>query len=182
MLSKCGYLVFAWRMWSVLFFLKSVHGILQTRTLESVAISSSRGSCWPRTEPVSLTSASLGSSFPDSSVDKESACNAGDPSSIPGSGRSPGEGIGHPLQFLRFPLCPSWWWIPMQCGRLGSIPGLERSSGERKGYPFQYSGLENSMDSVVHGDAKTRTWLRDFHFHFLYPCTTWENLIKLKEF
>ena len=35
--------------------------------------------------------------FPDSSVGKESSCNAGDPSSIPGSGRSPGEGIGYPL-------------------------------------------------------------------------------------
>ena len=37
--------------------------------------------------------------FPDSSVGKESACNTGDPSSIPGSGRSPGEGIGYPLQY-----------------------------------------------------------------------------------
>ena len=37
--------------------------------------------------------------FPDSSVGKESACNTGDPCSIPGSGRSPGEGIGHPLQY-----------------------------------------------------------------------------------
>ena len=37
--------------------------------------------------------------FPDSSVGKESACNAGDPSSIPGLGRSAGEGIGYPLQY-----------------------------------------------------------------------------------
>ena len=37
--------------------------------------------------------------FPDSSVGKESTCNAGDPSSIPGSGRSTGEGIGYPLQY-----------------------------------------------------------------------------------
>ena len=36
--------------------------------------------------------------FPDRSVGKESACNAGDPGSIPGSGRSAGEGIGYPLQ------------------------------------------------------------------------------------
>ena len=35
--------------------------------------------------------------FPDHSVGKESACNAGDPNSIPGSGRSPEEGIGYPL-------------------------------------------------------------------------------------
>ena len=49
--------------------------------------------------------------FLDSSVGKESSCNAGDP---------------------------------------GSIPGLGRSTGETLGYPLQYSGLENSMDCVVH--------------------------------
>ena len=37
--------------------------------------------------------------FPDSSVGKESTCNAGDPSSIPGSGRYPGEGIDYSLQY-----------------------------------------------------------------------------------
>ena len=37
--------------------------------------------------------------FPGSSADKESTCNAGDPSLIPGSGRSSGEGIGYPLQY-----------------------------------------------------------------------------------
>ena len=37
--------------------------------------------------------------FPDSTVGKESACNAGDPGSIPGLGRSPGEGIVYPLQY-----------------------------------------------------------------------------------
>ena len=37
--------------------------------------------------------------FPDSSVGKESACNAGDPGSIPGLGRSAGEGIGYPFQY-----------------------------------------------------------------------------------
>ena len=36
---------------------------------------------------------------PDSSIGKESTCNAGDPSLIPGSGRSLGEGIGYPLQY-----------------------------------------------------------------------------------
>ena len=39
--------------------------------------------------------------FPGSSVGKESACNEGDPGSVPGSGRSAGEGIGYPLQFSR---------------------------------------------------------------------------------
>ena len=37
--------------------------------------------------------------FPYSSVGKESACNAGDPGSVPGSGRSPGEGNGNSLQY-----------------------------------------------------------------------------------
>ena len=40
---------------------------------------------------------------------------------------------------------------------LGSIPGLGRSPGEGKGYPLQYSGLENSMDCLVHGAAKSWT-------------------------
>ena len=64
--------------------------------------------------------------FPDSSVGKESACNAGDPGLIPGSGRSTGEGIGSPLQ----------------C-----------------------SGLENSMDCIVHGVTKSLKQLSDFLFH-----------------
>ena len=49
-------------------------------------------------------------------------------------------------------------------GDLGSIPGLRRSPGEVKGYPLQYSCLENSMDYIVHGVAKSQTRLSDFHF------------------
>ena len=56
--------------------------------------------------------------FPCGSDGKESACNAGDPGSVPGLGRSPGEG---------------------------------------NSYPLQYSGLENSMDSIIHGVAKSWT-------------------------
>ena len=41
-------------------------------------------------------------------------------------------------------------------GDLVSIPGLGRFPGERKGYPVQYSGLENSMDCIVHGVAKSQ--------------------------
>ena len=51
-------------------------------------------------------------------------------------------------------------------GDLGSIPGLGRSSGERKGYPLQYSGLENSMDCIVHGVAELET-TEHFELHFL---------------
>ena len=41
-------------------------------------------------------------------------------------------------------------------GDLGLIPGLGRSPGEGKGHPLQYSGLENSMDCIVHGVAESR--------------------------
>ena len=42
-------------------------------------------------------------------------------------------------------------------GDLGSIPGLGRSPLEGKGYPLQYSGLENSIDCIVHGVTKSWT-------------------------
>ena len=47
--------------------------------------------------------------------DKESACNTGDPGSIPGSGRSPGEGNGNPLQIscLKYPMDRGVWWAPV---------------------------------------------------------------------
>ena len=57
-------------------------------------------------------------------------------------------------------------WIHLHYGRPGFDPGLGRSPGEGKGYPLQYSGLENSMDCIVHGVAKSWTQLSDFHFHY----------------
>ena len=42
-------------------------------------------------------------------------------------------------------------------GDLGSIPGLGRCPGEGKGYPLHYSGLENSMDYIVHGAADRKS-------------------------
>ena len=93
-----------------------------------------------------------------SSAGKEFACNAGDPDSIPGSGRSPREGIGYPLQY-------SWASLLAQLVKnppamredLGLIPGSGRSAGEGKDYLLQYSGLEKSMDCIVHGVTKSRT-------------------------
>ena len=52
-----------------------------------------------RVNMFSLFLSPLKGGFPGSSVGNVSTCNAGDPSSIPGSGRSPGEGIGYPLQY-----------------------------------------------------------------------------------
>ena len=82
--------------------------------------------------------------FPHSSVGKESACNAGDPCSIPGLGRSTGKGIDYPLQYSWASLVTQLVkWIHLQCRDPGPIPGLGWSPGEGTGYPLQYSGLEN---------------------------------------
>ena len=54
-------------------------------------------------------------------------------------------------------------------GDASSIPGIGRSPGEGKGYPLQYSGLENSMDCVVHGVTIHQTRLSSFHFHYHVP-------------
>ena len=84
--------------------------------------------------------------FLGSSVGKESAYNAGDPNLIPGSGRSPGEGIGLPTPvFLGFPCGSAGKESASNVGDWASIPGFGRSPGEEKVYPLQYSGLENSM-------------------------------------
>ena len=74
--------------------------------------------------------------FPDSSVGKESAYNAGDSSSVPGLGGSPGEGIGYPLQYS---------WASLVAQLVKNLPamwetwvrslGWEDSSGGGKGYP-----------------------------------------------
>ena len=53
-----------------------------------------------------------------------------------------------------------------------------RSPGEGKGYLLQYSGLENSMDCIVHGIAKSQTRLSDFYIHSL--STMWQYLSKCK--
>ena len=94
--------------------------------------------------------------LPDSSVEKN-----------PGSGRSTGgrDRLPTPV-FLDFPCGSAGKESACNEGNLGSITGLGRSLGEGKGYPLQYSGLENSMDCIVHGIAKNQTQLNDFHFHF----------------
>ena len=65
--------------------------------------------------------------------------------------------------FMSFPCGSAGKESACSARDLGSIPGLGRSPGERKGYPPQYSGLENSMDCIVYGGAKSRTQLSDFH-------------------
>ena len=89
--------------------------------------------------------------FPGSSAGKEYTCNAGDLGSVPGSGRTTGEGIGYPLQY-------SWALLVAQLVKnppsmretwVQGVPGLGKSPGEWNIYPLQYSCL-NSMDCIVH--------------------------------
>ena len=82
----------------------------------------------------------------------------------PRSGRFAGEGI-HTPAFLSFPCDSAGKESACNPGNLGSIPGLRRSPGEGKGYPLQYSGLENSMNIIVHRVTKSQTRLSNFHFH-----------------
>ena len=113
---------------------------------------------------------------------KKMPVNAADRDSVPGSGRSPGEENGYPLQYacLGNPMDRGAWRATVhgvtqsrtQLKRLsisisshrrakftGSIPGSGSSPGERNGYPLQYSCLENPLDreaswTPAHGIAR----------------------------
>ena len=63
--------------------------------------------------------------FPDSSVDKESTCNAGDPTSIPGSGRCAGEGIGYQLQYS---------WISLVAHLVKNLPTMQETYVQSPGW------------------------------------------------
>ena len=96
--------------------------------------------------------------FPDSSVGKESACTAGDPGSIPGLGRSTGEGLGYSLQY-------SWASLVALLGK--NPPAMQETWVLSLGWEDsreKYSGLENSMDCIVHRVTKSRTLLSNLHF------------------
>ena len=76
---------------------------------------------------------------------------AGDPGSIPGSGRSPREGIGYPTPvFFGSPLGLAGKESACNVRDLGLIPGLGRSPGKGNGYPLQYSDLDNFMDCIIY--------------------------------
>ena len=64
--------------------------------------------------------------------------------------------------FLGFPGVSDGKESACNVGNLGLIPGLGRSPGKGKGNPLLDSGLENSMDYIVHGFAKSRARLSDF--------------------
>ena len=98
--------------------------------------------------------------FPDSSVCKESACNAGDLGSFPGSGR---DRLPTPV-FLGFPCGSAGKESTCNVEELGLVPGLRRSPGEGNDYPLQYSGLENTIQST--GSQRVRYDQVTFTFPF----------------
>ena len=82
--------------------------------------------------------------FTGGSGGKASACSAGDPCLIPGSGRSPGEEIGYPFQYLWASLVDQTVKnLPAMRETWVRFPGLGRSPGGGYGNPLQYACLEN---------------------------------------
>ena len=97
--------------------------------------------------------------FPDSSVGKESACNAGDPSSIPGLGRSAGEGIGYPLQYS---------WASLVSQLVKNLPAMRETWVQSLGWedPLEkekatHSSILDWRICIVHGVTKSWTLLND---------------------
>ena len=83
--------------------------------------------------------------------------------------------------FSGFPGGPSGKESPCNVGDLASNPGLGRSPGEGNGYPLQYSDLENSMDCIVHAVAKSRTQLKQFHFHQASLVAQWVKSLSARK-
>ena len=106
--------------------------------------------------------------FPCGSVGKESACNAGDPSSIPGLGRSPGEGRGYQLQYSWASLVaqlvknpPAMW--ETYVWSLGWEDTLEKGKATHSSIlAWRIPWTVESMGS------QSWTQLSDFYFHFAY--------------
>ena len=107
-------------------------------------------------------------SFPDSLVGKESACNAGDPDLIPGSGRWAGEGIDYSLQQCKD--CEIWTSLvaqlvqnPVQYGRPGFHPWVGKVPWGMGKLPTPVFWPGEFLDCVVHGATKSQTCLSNFH-------------------
>ena len=93
---------------------------------------------------------------------KKSTCNAGDPSSVPGSGRSAGGGIGYPLQYSWASLVAQLVKNPPAMRETWVQPGFDPWRRERLPTPV-ISGLENCMDCIQFMVSQSRTQLSNFH-------------------
>ena len=111
-----------------------------------------------------------------SSAGKESGYNAGDPGSIPGSGRSPGEGTGYPLQYS---------WASLVAQLVKNPPEMQETWAQSLGWEDPLEKATTTCSSILawriprsifHGTiciftnysmvAKSQSQLSDFHFHF----------------
>ena len=106
--------------------------------------------------------------FPDSSVSKESACNAGDPASIPVSGRSTGEGVDYPLQYS---------WASLVAQLVKNPPAVQETWVRFLGWedPLEKGKATHSvfwprefMDCIAHRVTESRIRLSNFHFLSCY--------------
>ena len=103
--------------------------------------------------------------FPDSSDGKEFTCNAGDPGSIPGLGRSLGEGIGYSRQCFGASLMAQLVKNPPAMQETW-VQSLDWKDPLDKGKATHSSILAWRIPWTVHGVKKSQTRLNDFHFHF----------------
>ena len=85
-----------------------------------------------------------------------------------------------PTVIMGFPCGSAGKESNFNAGDLSSVPGLGRSPGEGKGYPLQYSGLENSMDCIVHGATKSQIRLSEFHSVLM--ASAWNCGMSVSEF
>ena len=85
--------------------------------------------------------------FPGGSDGKESACNAGDSGSIPGLGRSAGEGNGHPLQYscLENPMDGGAWWA--------TVHGVAKSWTRLSDFPFTFHFYALEKEMATHSSV-----------------------------
>ena len=80
--------------------------------------------------------------FPGSSVFKESTCNTGDPSSIPGLGRSPGEGTSYPLQYS---------WVSLMAQLVKNLPAMQETS-------VRFLGWEDPLENEKATHSSILAW------------------------
>ena len=87
--------------------------------------------------------------FPDSSIGKESTCIAGDPSSIPGSGRSAGEGIGYPLQYS---------WASLVAQLVKNLPAMQEPSVRSLGWEYPLEKGKATHSSILAWRISWTVW------------------------
>ena len=106
---------------------------------------------------------SLDSGFSGTSAGKESACNAGDPSLIPGSGRSPGEGIGYPLRYS---------WASQAAQRVKNLPAMQETWVRSLGWEDPLEKRKATHSSIqpwripltgYSMGSQSRTWQSNLH-------------------